>query len=117
MRQGSVLWLEILVETPITSTGFRYICVISVVNQVNVFSVGYNMRNGYGICRGDELFALFVLGNQAPPMNAGPFSEFDHKNSAKLLKIWTDFATFGNPNERNCTENCLNWPPLTISKR
>ena len=75
------------------------------------------MRNGYGICRGDELFAMFVLGRQPPPMNSGPFSEFDKKNSQKLLTLWTDFAKYGNPNDQNCTQNCFDWQPLNATKR
>ena len=75
------------------------------------------MRNGYGICRGDELFAMFVLGRLPPPMNSGPFTEFDKKNSQKLLTLWTDFAKYGNPNDQNCTQNCLDWQPLNTAKR
>ena len=75
------------------------------------------MRNGYGICRGDELFAQFVLGRLPPPMNIGPFTDFDKKNSDKLLTLWTHFAKYGNPNDQNCTQECLDWQTLNTSKR
>ncbi len=67
------------------------------VNAVNACT-GYNMRNGYGVCHGDDLLFQFVLGDQPPPMNQGPLSWYDKAASDKLLTLWTNFAKTGNPN-------------------
>ena len=58
---------------------------------------GYNMRNGHGICHGDELLLLFKLKYLKSPMGDGPITERDKIVSEKMLSLWTDFAKTGNP--------------------
>ena len=39
-----------------------------------VHGLGYNMRNGYGVCRGDEMLAMFIFGEEPPPVDYGPLT-------------------------------------------
>ena len=32
------------------------------------------MRNGYGVCRGDEMLAMFIFGEEPPPVDYGPLT-------------------------------------------
>ena len=82
--------------------------------QLHNLGVGYNMRNSYGICHGDELLYQFILGNQPPPMNAGPLSDRDKEISQRLLKIWTQFALNADPNGEN-TYN-FRWNPAILDE-
>lgn len=70
--------------------------------------VGYNMRNGYGICHGDELMLMFKMGHLDPPMGQGPASDRDKLISWSLLRMWTNFAKTGEPTKANGT---FQWVP------
>ena len=42
--------------------------------------LGYNMRNGYGVCRGDEMLAMFIFGEEPPPVDYGPLTSTGKDN-------------------------------------
>lgn len=80
------------------------------------------MRNGHGICQGDELLAQFILSDQPFPMNGGPMSKFDKVFSQKFLHLWTNFAkasmpTFKDDNCRGGLKKCdqFEWLPVDPS--
>ena len=32
------------------------------------------MRNGYGVCHGDEMLSMFIFGEEPPPVDYGPLT-------------------------------------------
>ena len=68
--------------------GWKY----SLKLQIQNLGLGYNLRNGYGTCQGDELLSLFVFSAQPPPINLGPLSNEDKIVSQRLVSLWTSFA-------------------------
>ena len=52
--------------------GRSNIIVPSIYEEVH--GLGYNMRNGYGVCRGDEMLAMFIFGEEPPPVDYGPLT-------------------------------------------
>ena len=61
------------------------------------YGIGSNMRNGYGVSHGDELFMTFKLPNLPSPMGTGPVTDRDRRTSYHLLNMWTHFARTGHP--------------------
>ena len=50
--------------------GWKY----SIKLQLQNLGLGYNMRNGYGVCHGDEMLAMFIFGEEPPPVDSGPLT-------------------------------------------
>ena len=73
--------------------GWKY----SIKLQLQNLGLGYNMRNGHGICRGDEMLSMFIFGEEPPPVNSGPLTETDKTISKQMIQIWTDFAKNSQP--------------------
>ena len=84
--------------------GWKY----SIKLQLQSLGFGYNMRNGYGVCRGDEMFALFKFNDQPPPINAGPLTETDQKIVRKITQMWVDFARTTQP---TLVDQPFTWEP------
>jgi len=68
--------------------GWRY----SIKLQLQNLGLGYNMRNGYGVCRGDEMLAMFIFGEEPPPVDYGPLTSTDKKISKEFVQLWSNFA-------------------------
>ena len=77
-------------------------------------SIGYNMRNGYGIAHGDELLQMFRMQAMPYPMDIGPISERDKMASSNILQAWTNFAKSGTPDLND--KIAFSWNPSLSPK-
>lgn len=79
------------------------------------------MRHGHGICRGDEMFPLFIFHQEPPPVNGGPLTNADKKMSQQMTQIWTDFArtTFPTPTAAasSPSDESFHWAPTENSSK
>ncbi len=88
--------------------GWKY----SVKLQLQNLGFGYNMRNGHGICRGDEMMTLFIFGKEPPPVSSGPLTETDKKMTKQMTGLWAQFANFSKP-----STEFFHWHPMEKSTR
>lgn len=62
----------------------------------------------FGVCHGDELPMLFPINKCVFP--GGKYSERDLIMKKNMVKMWVNFATYGNPTP---LESFSKWKPLT----
>lgn len=61
-----------------------------------------------GVCHADELAMLFPIGNTLFP--TGVYTEKDIQMREAMVKMWVNFATYGNPTP---TGSAFKWEPAT----
>ncbi|XP_041969347.1 juvenile hormone esterase-like isoform X2 [Aricia agestis] len=80
--------------------------------ELNIIKIALGLRELDGVSHADELFYLFYNYLSRPPYES---QKKIRDIVFQVTKMWTDFAKYGRPASRNCSE--IPWTPYTKAKK